>query len=98
MKTTIVTTTISVPTFLTAYEANARRFGHEVDFIVVGDKKTPLEAAAFCESIPNCTYLDLKKQEKIMTPFPALWSHIPLNSIERRNIGMLEAYKNGADV
>ena len=44
MKATIVTTTIYVPKFLAEYSAAAERNGHDVDFIVIGDAKTPLEA------------------------------------------------------
>src|ERR1700690_1894494 len=99
MKTTIVTTTIFVPRFLTGYAENIKRFGHkDVDFVVIGDKKTPPEAADFCQTIPNCQYLDLEKQEKYMARFPGLRNHIPNNSVERRNVGMLLAYENGADV
>src|SRR5277367_713150 len=98
MKTTIVTTTINVPTFLTAYHENAKRFGHDIDYIVVGDKKTPPEAASFCSDIPKCTYLDIPTQEYYMRRFPELFKHHPYNSVERRNIGIFMAYERGTEV
>lgn len=99
MKTTIVTTTIHIPTFLTAYEKNIQRYGHEnVDFIVIGDKKTPPEARAFCETISNCQYIGLMGQDRYLQRYPQLLAHIPHNSFERRDIGLLMAYEHGADV
>lgn len=98
MKTTIVTTTINVPTFLAAYRDNADRFGHEIDYVVVGDRKTDPEAAGFCEDeIPNCKFMDTGSQIQYMSKFPALAEHHPWDCIERRNIGILWAYENGSD-
>lgn len=98
MKTTIITTTIYVPHFLTGYEENTRLNGYtNTDFIVVGDLKSPSETAAFCETVPHCTYLDIDAQQEYMARFPALSEHLPFNSVERRNIGMLMAYERGAD-
>ena len=101
MHTTIVTTTINVPVLLRAYAENARRWGHEgLDFIVIGDRKTPPETAAFCKTVPRypCVYLDLEAQQAALERLPRLWSHLPCDSIQRRNIGMLLAYERGADV
>jgi hypothetical protein len=96
-KTTVVTTSINVPRFLTAYSDDAIRYGREVDFIVIGDQKTPSEAKEFCLTIPNCNYMDIQAQQEYMHRFPELWEHIPFNSFERRDIGILKAYENGAD-
>ena len=101
MKTTIVTTTINIPVLLLKYAENARRYGHkEVDFVVVGDRKSPPETADFCKSVPHypCAYLDIPAQREYLRRFPELWSHLRFDSIQRRNIGMLLAYENGADV
>lgn len=97
MKTTIVTTTIFVPHFLTGYAENIKRFGRKADFVVVADKKTPPEAEEFCRTIPNCRYLGLPEQTAYMSTFPELANHIPYNSAERRNIGILYAFESGAD-
>ena len=98
MKTTVITTTINVPEFLKGYEANAKLYNRSVDYVVVGDLKSHEDTAAFCWGIPNCTYLDVESQERYMRRFPALANHLPLNSVERRNIGMLWAYEHGTDI
>jgi len=101
MKTTIVTTTINIPALLRDYAENARRYGHrDVDFIVVGDRKSPPETADFCKSVPHypCAYLDVPAQEDYLRRFPELRRHLPFDSISRRNVGMLLAYENGAGV
>jgi hypothetical protein len=97
MKTTIVTTTINIPTFLEGYQKNAEHFGHEVDYIVIGDHKSHPDTAAFCQTIPDCEYWNLPRQSQYLARFPALANHLPVNSIERRNVGMLLAYQRGAD-
>jgi hypothetical protein len=97
MKTTIVTTTIYLPKFLTAYAENAERYNHEVDFIVIGDKKSPANTSAFCSNIKNCLYMDLEAQEVYLQRFHKLKHHLPINSIARRNVGHLLAYENGAE-
>jgi hypothetical protein len=103
MKTTIVTTTIYVPHALEKYAENARFYGHErVNFIVVGDKKTPPETRAFCDGITAkhypCEYLDIEDQRQYLERYPELWRHLPFNSIQRRNVGLLKAWEGGADV
>jgi hypothetical protein len=97
-KVSVVTTTINIPHFLKAYAEDAERFGHYVEFIVIGDKKSPAETGKFCETIPNCLYMDIPAQQEYMKRFPKLWEHLPFNSFERRMIGILQAYECGADV
>ena len=102
MKTTLVTTTINVPLLLRDYAENAIRYGHtDVDIIVIGDRKSPPETAAFCQTVDRicpCVYLDIAAQEKSLAGFPELLRHIRFDCIQRRNIGMLLAYRNGAEV
>ena len=102
MKTTIVTTTINVPVLLPQYAVNAKSYGHtDLDFVVVGDRKSPAETAAFCKSAQQdypCTYLDIPAQQKYLARFPDLWNHLRFDSIQRRNIGILLAWEKGADV
>ena len=83
----IVTTTIQEPTEATI------KFSKKKDWtlVVVGDKKTP---ASEYKKI-NCIYLTPKEQEKINKE---LSDEIGWNSIQRRNMGFLFAYKEGADV
>lgn len=100
MKTTIVTTTIYSPVFLKEYAENVKRFGHSnVDFIVIGDRKTPEGIQELCEGIDHCEYWDLNKQVEWLrgAGFYELERHLTENSISRRNIGHLAAYMRGAD-
>jgi hypothetical protein len=101
MRTTIVTTTINIPVLLKAYAENANYFGHtEVDFVVIGDRKSPPGTADFCKTVPHypCRYLDIPAQKEYLERFPDLWTHLRFDSIQRRNIGILLAYEQGADV
>ncbi len=102
MKTTIVTTTINIPVLLQRYAENAKHYGHsDLDFIVIGDRKSPPETADFCHTISReypCPYLDITAQKKYLDRFPQLWEHLKFDSIQRRNIGILLAYENGAEV
>lgn len=102
MKVTIVTTTINIPVLLLDYAENARAHRHRhLDFIVIGDRKSPPETAAFCATVAQyypCAYYDLAAQRDYLARFPELWNHLRLDSIQRRNIGMLMAWENGADI
>jgi hypothetical protein len=95
MKATLVSTSIYTPTFLIDYAKNAERYNHDLDIILVGDVKTPRDTREFCSKIKNCLYVDLDDQERYLQDFLALRKHIPKNSISRRNIANLIAYKNG---
>jgi glycosyltransferase involved in cell wall biosynthesis len=103
MKTCILTTTINVPTLLRDYALNARDHGHdEVEFIVIGDRKTPAGADACCvqaerESGCHLTYFDVARQEDFLSRFPKLNRLIPWNSVQRRNVGLIYALEQGND-
>ena len=60
--------------------------------IVVGDMKTPDEEY---ESLKNITYLSPSMQKEL---YPELSELIGWNSIDRRNIGFVHAYKMGASI
>ncbi len=101
MRVTIVTTTINIPVLLREYAENARYYGHtDVDFVVIGDRKSPPGTADFCRTVPYypCTYLDIAAQQQYLERFPDLWTHLRFDSIQRRNIGMLLAFERGAEV
>ena len=99
MKFSVITPTIYIPTFLTGYVENARNWWHDdVDYVIIGDKKSPSGTAEFCRTIPNCTYLDVDAQTEYMKKFPRLAEHIPFNCAERINVGMLWAYEHGTDL
>lgn len=83
----IVTTTINYPTEATI--KFSKKAGWKL--IVVGDLKTPHDAY----SNLDCIYLSPEYQEKT---YPEVSNIIGWNSIQRRNIGFIEAYKKGAEV
>jgi len=104
MQVALVTTTIHVPILLESYMQDAMSFGHkDVSFIIIGDCKTPREAEEFCKDLRRryhyeTVFLDVNGQEAYLRSYPELASHLPYNSIQRRNIGMLLAYEQGADL
>jgi len=104
MRTAIVTTTINVPTLLEYYIQDALAFGHrEVSFIIVADRKTPVAAKEFCNDLGGrypyeILFLGVDDQERYLSSYPELAIHLPYDSIQRRNIGILMAYQRGADL
>lgn len=104
MKIALVLTTINVPDLLYGYADNLEKYGHkdEVEFIVIGDKKTPNEANEPLERIRGrgfeAEFLDVPRQEEWLRRFPELKEIIPYNSDNRRNIGYLIAVERGAEV
>ena len=89
IKKTIVMTTINPPT--KAFGKFIQKPGWDV--IVVGDKKTPHEAYA---KLPeHVIYMHPDQQDAL---YPELSAVLGWNTIERRNIGFIEAWKRGADV
>lgn len=88
----LITTTIRVPKVLELY----RKIGTDVQFIVIGDKKTPhVDVAAFMGELGNATYYSVKTQENLGYRCSEI---IGWNKIMRRNIGILEALRLGADM
>ena len=104
MKTAIVLTTIAVPNLLEGHADNYQQHGHEdVEFIVIGDLKTPKETEKVIRNIRGrgfeAEYFDIPKQEKwLQNQDPELKRMIPYNSDNRRNIGFLIAVERGAEV
>jgi hypothetical protein len=103
MKTSIVTTTIYVPHTLRKFAENARSYGHtDVEFVVIGDRKTPAETRSLCEQVSRefypVVYMDIEDQRVYLDVFPELWSHLRFDSIQRRNVGLLYAWRSGADL
>jgi hypothetical protein len=107
-KLSFVTTTINKPIFFEEYIENIESHGHNptnIEFLVVGDLKTPLEVEDYCNRLEAETgyeirYLGVRKQKKWLESrgLDELESYIPHNSIQRRNIGYLDACERGADV
>jgi hypothetical protein len=84
---TIVTTTINPPTEATKKFSEMPGW----NLIVVGDLKTPHEEYKKL----NCIYLDPETQED---KYPTLSKLIGWNSIQRRNLGFIEAFNRGAEI
>lgn len=87
MKKFIVTTTIQPPTEATIKYSEMDGW----ELVVVGDKKTPHQAYKEL----NCIYLHPEEQENLNKD---LSDSIGWNCIQRRNMGFLFTYLNGADV
>lgn len=108
MKIGIVTTTINFPTFLYDFEINlinSEQRSEEINFIVVGDKKTPEEVQRFCENQSfeglNVEYWDPESQDSYLEEFCELdlvGTVIPEGDIRCRNFGFLRALKVGSDI
>ncbi|MEQ1878921.1 MAG: hypothetical protein ABL958_19940 [Bdellovibrionia bacterium] len=102
MKTVFVCTTIHHPANISEFVKNLVRHGHsgKTEFIVIGDRKSPTDTAAYLEK--TCTkeipvhYHDLPAQKKWLEKFPELDRVIPVDRIQRRNIGYLLACEIGA--
>lgn len=95
MKKFIITTTINNPTKATLKfcEISDR---DDWQFVIVGDSKTPHEEYFELEKIyKNIKYLCPNQQNDL---YPELSEIIGWKTIQRRNIGFLYAYKNGADI
>lgn len=88
MKKIIVTTTINPPS--EALLAFAKM--PDWQMIVVGDQKTPHDCYRAIEGI---IYLDPQSQQ---AKYPSLSSMLGWNTIQRRNIGFIEAYKMGCEI
>lgn len=95
VKYAIVTTTINEPTkALHRYAA----FVSEDDgakLYIIGDKKTPHDAyLQLARDYKNVLYYTPEDQESL---YPELSEIIGWNSIQRRNLGFIEAYRDGAE-
>lgn len=92
----IVTTTINSPTVATNKFAQIA-VRHNWMFIIVGDLKTPHEEyeKLVNKYYPNVIYLNPETQENL---YKQLSDALGWKTIERRNIGFLYAYENGADI
>jgi len=100
----IVSTTIHQPTLLVDYCQNAKDHGHQdIAFFIIGDKKTPTGVDDLCHSLEQrfgfpIHYSNVSEQIRYLKKYPSLAAHLPYNSIQRRNIGLLQAYQSGADL
>ena len=97
----LVTTTINVPRLLHAYARDAQEHDQAVKIYVAGDQRTRAGAADCCELVARrtgieCEYLDPASQYRFLSPWPKLREHLPWNCIQRRNVAVLKAARDGA--
>lgn len=103
-KTDIVVTTIFEPAWLDGYIRNIRAHGHEQDVTIriICDRITPpsvYEAAAQAAAQGfNIDCPTLEEQATYLNSLGLEDDFIPWNTDNRRNIGFLRAWENGADV
>ena len=95
MKKFIITTTINEPT-----EATLKfcKIADDKDwmFVIIGDTKTPHGSYRLLEkNSKNVTYLSPDQQESL---YPELSNIIGWKTIQRRNVGFVYAYHQGADI
>ena len=98
----LVTTTINVPEALHGYARDARDHGRAVKIYVAGDQGTEAAAADCCARVARqtgieCEYLGPVAQNAFLAPWPELREHLPWNCIQRRNVAVLKAARDGAD-
>lgn len=95
MKKYIITTTINEPTEATikfCEIADKKDF----TFVIIGDTKTPHDSYKnLVDTYNNVVYLPPVEQDIL---YPDLSEIIGWKTIQRRNIGFVYAYQNGADV
>lgn len=96
MKKFIVTTTVNKPTIATLKFCEIA-VKDNWTFVIVGDTKTPHSYYEQLERdyYSNVVYLNPQKQDEL---YPELSETIGWKSIQRRNIGFVYAYNNGADI
>lgn len=88
----IVTTTINKPTEATLEFCKKQDW----QFVIVGDTKTPEALYRQLENeFSNVEYLSVSEQESL---YPQLSKIIGWQTIQRRNIGFVHAWKKGAEI
>lgn len=105
MKITITTTTIHIPYLIEDYIKDIIKHGRKeyVDFVITGDKKTPIEAKEYCRSLQDkydipVLFMDVEDQNTYLAKYPKLKGYLPWNCIQRRQVAILKAYESGADI
>ena len=101
----LVTTTVHVPRCLEEYLENAQQHGHadRLTVIVIGDRKTPVKTAGFLKRLgrrytARVQYLDIARQQALLRRWPAFDLLLRYDSMQRRNVGFLQAAIEGAEV
>lgn len=101
MKNALVTTTINIPYNLEAYAKDIDKYGpKDTAIIIAGDLKTPPEIVEFCSDLQKehdvpVIYLSPEEQNNLFFDYS---KSLPWNCVERRNLAILYAYHNGAEI
>src|SRR3989344_7892284 len=102
-KTTLLTTTIRVPTFIEEVCRNIVVNKHDdVSWYIIGDRKTPPETGKHCDAVSGkfgipVTYVDLEAQQNRLADFPELLAMVPENTPVRRLLWHFVAYLDGCE-
>jgi Reversibly glycosylated polypeptide len=98
----VVVTTIGDGAFVDAMRPLFEIAGGRLTVIVIGDRKSPPACGAAVARLSadghDAIWMDEAAQRAWLANVPDLASHIPWNSDNRRNVGVLEAWRRGADV
>lgn len=95
MKKFIVTTTINPPTEATLKFCNIAD-NKDFTFVIIGDTKTPHDEYKKLErEFKNVIYLSPEQQTGL---YPDLSEIIGWKTIQRRNVGFVYSYQNGAEI
>jgi hypothetical protein len=98
----VVVTTIGDGTFAEQLRPLFIALEQRLSLIVVGDHRTPPECAANLARLSDdghdICWMDVQTQTDWLSQVPGLARHIPWNSDNRRNIGILEAWRRKRDV
>ena len=100
MKAAIVTTTIHVPTNLEAYANDIHENGPEdTEIIIAGDSNTDPACEAWCND-RGFYYMSPATQIKWLREngYEEYEKFLPWKSVQRRNVAILSAYHNGAEI
>jgi hypothetical protein len=98
----VVVTTIGDGSFVAPARSLFEASSGRLSLIVVGDRKSPPACGRAVERLAadghDATWLDEAAQRDWLANVPGLDAHIPWDSDNRRNIGVLEAWRRGSDV
>ena len=100
----VVTTTINKPTLLAQYALDAQRFNRHIEkFVVIGDHKTPKETSSYCHLLSDqfgirFDYFGVQDQLEYLEEHTPFRDFLPWNCIQRRNVGLIAAYRSNADI
>ena len=100
MRVFVVVTAITVPMNVVDLYKNAASHGHKIDFIFVGDNKTPInECKKTLNGIPNLSIWSIEEQKDyVKAEFGSKYNSIfKENNYQRRITGFLRATQEGAE-